>query len=85
MRIILLQWISFVNYLCGTECCCACAPVTLDEKLCVFPFIFMKKSYMECTVDGRSDGMKWCSTTANYDTDKKWGFCGKGVCVCVGR
>ena len=55
-----------------------CSPVTEDEKLCVFPFVFMKKSYMECTVDGRSDGKKWCATTANYDADQLWGFCGIG-------
>ncbi|KAM4632802.1 LOW QUALITY PROTEIN: cation-independent mannose-6-phosphate receptor [Polymixia lowei] len=53
----------------------ACPPVTEREELCVFPFVFMKKSYTECTTDGRTDGKKWCATTADYDADKKWGFC----------
>ncbi|XP_076026629.1 cation-independent mannose-6-phosphate receptor [Genypterus blacodes] len=54
----------------------ACPPVTNEAELCVFPFNFMKKSYTECTTDGRTDGRKWCATTADYDVDKKWGFCG---------
>lgn len=52
-----------------------CPPVTSDGQVCVFPFTHMKKSYTECTTDDRTDGKKWCSTTASYDTDKKWGFC----------
>ncbi|XP_049445309.1 cation-independent mannose-6-phosphate receptor isoform X1 [Epinephelus fuscoguttatus] len=52
-----------------------CPPVTNEGEVCVFPFTFMKKSYTECTKDERTDGRKWCATTANYDTDKKWGFC----------
>ncbi|XP_060907562.1 cation-independent mannose-6-phosphate receptor [Labrus mixtus] len=52
-----------------------CPPVTDRGEACVFPFTHMKKSYTECTMEGRTDGKKWCATTANYDTDKKWGFC----------
>ncbi|KAK5852634.1 hypothetical protein PBY51_006486 [Eleginops maclovinus] len=52
-----------------------CPPVTDQEEVCVFPFTFMSKSYKECTKEGRSDGRMWCATSANYDTDKKWGFC----------
>ncbi|KAM4713477.1 cation-independent mannose-6-phosphate receptor [Anableps anableps] len=52
-----------------------CPPMTTDNEVCVFPFTFMKKSYNECTKDGRMDGRKWCATTSNYDSDQKWGFC----------
>nr|XP_020473896.1 cation-independent mannose-6-phosphate receptor isoform X2 [Monopterus albus] len=52
-----------------------CTPVTTEGDVCVFPFIVMNKSYTECTTDARIDGKKWCATTANYDTDRQWGFC----------
>ncbi|XP_073715683.1 macrophage mannose receptor 1 [Misgurnus anguillicaudatus] len=44
-------------------------------KPCQFPFKFNDKWFAECTMEGRSDGKLWCSTEADYDTDKKWGFC----------
>ncbi|KAJ7332304.1 hypothetical protein JRQ81_014484 [Phrynocephalus forsythii] len=44
-------------------------------KKCVFPFVFDGKSYDGCTTDGRDDGYRWCATTANFDQDKKYGFC----------
>lgn len=46
-----------------------------NEAPCVFPFIFDGKKYDSCTTEGRNDGYRWCSTTANFDTDKKYGFC----------
>ncbi|XP_061785459.1 cation-independent mannose-6-phosphate receptor [Nerophis lumbriciformis] len=52
-----------------------CPPVTQEGEACVFPFTSMKRLYTECTTDDRTDGKKWCATTANYDEDKKWGFC----------
>ncbi|KAF7662089.1 hypothetical protein LDENG_00246530 [Lucifuga dentata] len=52
-----------------------CPPVTSEGEACVFPFTFLSKSYTECTTEGRTDGRKWCATTANYDSDRKWGFC----------
>ncbi|KAH0619645.1 hypothetical protein JD844_000478 [Phrynosoma platyrhinos] len=42
---------------------------------CVFPFIFLGNKYEACTSSGRQDGKMWCSTTSNYDEDRKWGFC----------
>lgn len=49
--------------------------VTAEGDACVLPFTYMKTSYTSCTSDGRTDGRKWCATTASYDADKKWGFC----------
>ncbi|NXY83720.1 MMP9 protein, partial [Alcedo cyanopectus] len=46
-----------------------------DGSPCVFPFIFDGTSYDACTTDGRSDGYRWCATTASFDQDKKYGFC----------
>uniref|UniRef100_A0A3Q2ZJ59 Insulin-like growth factor 2 receptor n=1 Tax=Kryptolebias marmoratus TaxID=37003 RepID=A0A3Q2ZJ59_KRYMA len=52
-----------------------CPPVTVGGEVCVFPFTFQKKSYKECTPEGRTDGRKWCATTSNYDQDRKGGLC----------
>ncbi|XP_068768436.1 matrix metalloproteinase-9 [Struthio camelus] len=46
-----------------------------DGSPCVFPFVFDGASYDACTTDGRSDGYRWCATTASFDQDKKYGFC----------
>uniref|UniRef100_G1PD26 Macrophage mannose receptor 1 n=1 Tax=Myotis lucifugus TaxID=59463 RepID=G1PD26_MYOLU len=42
---------------------------------CVFPFKFKDKWYADCTKNGSSKGWYWCSTTADYDTDKLFGYC----------
>ncbi|XP_061660890.1 macrophage mannose receptor 1 [Syngnathoides biaculeatus] len=42
---------------------------------CLFPFKFLEQWYSECTRVGRADRYLWCATKANYNTEKKWGFC----------
>ena len=41
---------------------------------CVFPFIYKNKIRKECIT---AHGERWCSTTSNYDLQKKWGNCYK--------
>ncbi|KAF2983561.1 hypothetical protein EK904_005754, partial [Melospiza melodia maxima] len=42
---------------------------------CVFPFVFRQQWWAACTAAGRADGRLWCATTANYDTDQRYGLC----------
>ncbi|XP_070705439.1 protein sel-1 homolog 1 isoform X1 [Pempheris klunzingeri] len=48
---------------------------TAHGEPCIFPFLFQRTEYLDCTTDGRGDGRLWCATTYDYDQDKKWGFC----------
>ncbi|MGH0147774.1 UNVERIFIED_CONTAM: hypothetical protein FKN15_051204, partial [Acipenser sinensis] len=48
---------------------------TADGEPCFFPYLFLGKEFTVCTTEGRGDGRLWCSTTYDYDRDKKWGFC----------
>ncbi|NXR67350.1 MRC1 protein, partial [Rhadina sibilatrix] len=42
---------------------------------CVFPFLYQQQWWAQCTAAGRTDGWLWCATTADYDTDQRYGFC----------
>ncbi|KAM8967854.1 macrophage mannose receptor 1 isoform 2-T2 [Pelodytes ibericus] len=42
---------------------------------CVFPFKYNNKWFADCTLEGRSDGNLWCSTTADYSKEGLYGFC----------
>uniref|UniRef100_A0A8C4UHR9 Macrophage mannose receptor 1 n=1 Tax=Falco tinnunculus TaxID=100819 RepID=A0A8C4UHR9_FALTI len=45
---------------------------------CAFPFQLSGKWYTGCTAAGRSDGLLWCATTPDFDTDHLYGFCPTG-------
>ncbi|KAK9397124.1 epididymal sperm-binding protein 1-like [Crotalus adamanteus] len=44
-------------------------------KPCVFPFVYMSHVYYTCASKSDRKGPFWCSTTGNYDKDKKWSYC----------
>ncbi|KAK3728947.1 hypothetical protein QZH41_016817, partial [Actinostola sp. cb2023] len=47
---------------------------TNNGGCCVFPFIYLGKTYYDCTTKNLNNA--WCATTANYDKNSdKWGQC----------
>ena len=46
-----------------------------DGQPCAPSYTVGTKTYTGCIRDGRNDNELWCSTTSDYDKDKKWGFC----------
>ncbi|XP_064355673.1 epididymal sperm-binding protein 1-like [Dromaius novaehollandiae] len=55
--------------------CSYTGPSHSSEKPCVFPFTYEGLQFNECTSLNESNGKLWCSTTDNYDRDRKWSFC----------
>uniref|UniRef100_A0A8C0H6K9 Fibronectin type-II domain-containing protein n=1 Tax=Chelonoidis abingdonii TaxID=106734 RepID=A0A8C0H6K9_CHEAB len=52
-------------------------------KSCAFPFFYNKQIHYTCISDGESSEKLWCSTTRNYDVDKKWTYCSTSGKPCV--
>uniref|UniRef100_K7EC34 Fibronectin type-II domain-containing protein n=1 Tax=Ornithorhynchus anatinus TaxID=9258 RepID=K7EC34_ORNAN len=44
-----------------------------EKSGCVFPFLYRGQRMESCI--GESNSRYWCSTTRNYDQDKRWQFC----------
>ncbi|XP_067388874.1 epididymal sperm-binding protein 1-like [Emydura macquarii macquarii] len=44
-------------------------------KSCAFPYIYKNKIRHTCISEGWNSEKLWCSTTKNYDTDKRWTHC----------
>uniref|UniRef100_A0A673JKY1 Lymphocyte antigen 75-like n=1 Tax=Sinocyclocheilus rhinocerous TaxID=307959 RepID=A0A673JKY1_9TELE len=49
---------------------------------CEFPFLYNGTWHHNCLPGTEDKTLDWCSTTANYDQDKKWGNCLKYVEGC---
>jgi hypothetical protein len=46
------------------------------KSSCVFPFIYNGVKYYDCVSDNSKNRTRaWCSTTDNYDRDKRWIYC----------
>uniref|UniRef100_A0A4W5R180 Lymphocyte antigen 75 n=1 Tax=Hucho hucho TaxID=62062 RepID=A0A4W5R180_9TELE len=48
---------------------------TSTGEPCEFPFHYNGSWYHECLPDDQSSELYWCSTTSDYDADKKMGYC----------
>lgn len=49
---------------------------TLSGESCAIPFTYRGTVYHSCITTWHT--RPWCSTTVNYDKDKKWGDCAGG-------
>ena len=61
----------------GSSSCNTIAGPRINEN-CVFPFVFLEKTYNKCTWEGDSSEGAWCSTKVDeFGTHIKgeWGNC----------
>jgi hypothetical protein len=57
----------------STACLTYTVAGNANGAFCQFPFRYKGTMYYECT---RIDNKRpWCSTTADYDVEKRWGVC----------
>jgi len=50
-------------------------PVETSKGSCVFPFIYKRRVYYECTDENSADGEKWCSLNWSYNKEAHKGSC----------
>ncbi|CAH6797803.1 coagulation factor XII [Phodopus roborovskii] len=49
--------------------------LTVDGKLCHFPFQYHRRLYHKCIHKGWPGSRPWCAITPNFDQDQQWGYC----------
>ena len=57
---------------------------TVENKECVFPFIYRNKRYAGCTSDSDINDKLWCSTqtdqSGRHAGETNWGYCKEEEC-----